>query len=163
MSEVRRKGETIPVGVLVERGTLTRGKWSFPKHTVLGVVSGDNVRADACEATLVREEGELRQQLWRGLDLTLFPDSAESYWYNLTAERPSLFVICRDDGGFRPVHVTANHDEAAAHMEADDEVFATAIPPEIYQRLERFVVEHFKPEAPKKRRRRKWSDDEQAV
>lgn len=162
MNQAAHRRERIPVGVLIEHGVTMRGKWTFPKHTVLGVVSGEAVRADAPESTLVREEGEVRQRLWRGLELCLYADGAESYWYNLTAEKPSLFVVCRDeDGEFRPVLVTADHDEGAAHTEVDDLVFAVAIPPEVHQRLERFVVENYRPEPRKKRRHRTAGDDEE--
>jgi hypothetical protein len=53
--------------------------------------------------------------------------------------------------------VTANPDEASAHLEGDEQVFATPIPPEIYKELERFVVEYYVPRPRRKRKRKNWS------
>ena len=161
MVDTAPRRERIPVGVMVEHGVLQRGAWTLPRHTVLGVVSGEAVQAERPAFTVVREEGEVQQRLWRGLSLCFYPDSAESYWYNLTGGRPALYVVCRDEEGeFRPVVVTANHDEAAAHGEVDDQVFAVEIPPEVYQRLERYVLDHYRPEPRRKRRHRSVQDDE---
>ena len=161
MDEPAHRRERVPVGVMVEHGVVERGKWLMPRYTVLGVVAGESLAAPEPGFTVVREEGHLQQRLWRGLELWLYPDSAESYWYNLTAEKPALFVVCRDDEGeFRPVVVTANHDEAAAYGEVDDLVYTVDIPPEVHQRLERYVVDHYRPEPRKKRRRRVAGDDE---
>ena len=55
-----------------------------------------------------------------------------------------------------PSLVTADQDEAMSHQEGDDQVFSTAMPAEIYGQLERFVVENYKPEMKKKRKRTDW-------
>lgn len=99
---------------------------------------------------------------WDGLTLRLYRDEAESYYHNLTAPRPSLFVITRgdDQGRPRPVRVSACFDEANAHLEADDDAHALPLPPELCLWLERFVLTHYAPEPRRKRRRRDWRHGE---
>ena len=44
-------------------------------------------------------------------------------------------------------------------MEADDKVFVAPIPPGIYQTIEHFIVEHYVPDEPRKRKRKNWMDN----
>ena len=92
-------------------------------------------------------------------------DAAESYWHTLVGRRPSLYVACRGDldGAMKPCTVSADYDEAGAYMEADDTVFAVPIPPEVYRWLEAFVLRHYRPAPPRKRRRADWSGGERHV
>jgi hypothetical protein len=110
----------------------------------------------------VHSDGGVDRFIWPGFTLRLYKASAESYWYNLVGRTPSLFVVCREnaDGGLEPCMVTADHDEAGAHMEADDTVFSAPMPPEIHQRLERYVMAHYKPTPPRKRRRENWKEQD---
>lgn len=154
--------ERIPVGIIIEHSVYSSGRWTSPRHALTGVVCGEAVRAPAPEATLLREQGEVSQHLWKGFEIRLYPDAAESYWFNLTSAEPMLFVVCRDDDeeGFTPALVTVDHDEANAHLETDDHVLTIALPPELHPLLERYVLEHYQPAPMKKRRRTKWGDDE---
>lgn len=150
-----------PVSVILQQQQLTRGPWTFPSWTVVGVVAGERIAGDELECQLIRAEDGKEQLLWRGLVVRLYRDAAESYWYNLVGRQPSLFVMCREDEehGLRPCHVSANYDEAGAYMEADEQVFSTPLPPEVYLWIEQFVVEHARPQAPKKRKRKNWTED----
>jgi deoxyhypusine synthase len=47
-------------------------------------------------------------------------------------------------------------------MEGDDRVYATAIPVEVYQKIEQFVVQHYVPKEKKVRKRKNWSEDKPA-
>ena len=153
--------ERIPVGIIIERSLYDGGRWSVPRHALTGVVCGEAVRAPSPQASLLREEGEVTQHLWKGFEIRLYPDAAESYWFNLTSAAPMLFVVCtEDEDGFTPVLVTVDHDEANAHLETDDQVLTIDLPPELYPLLERYVLEHYRPEPMKKRRRTKWGEDE---
>ena len=58
-----------------------------------------------------------------------------------------------------PFLVTANYDEIIGYQEVDDQVFSLPIPPEIYQWLERYVVNNYIPPQPRKRKRVKWSQE----
>jgi hypothetical protein len=73
-------------------------------------------------------------------------------------------VICTEteDGGMQPLIVTADGLEAAASTEGDDKVFRAPIPPDIYRRLEEFVVENYVPRERKKRKRRNWTESERS-
>jgi hypothetical protein len=150
----------IPVAVVLERREVVQGRWRVPKWTAVSTLPGAHLAKQTKGRVLIRSEDGVEQYLCSGLGIALYRDSAESYWYNLTGENASLFVVCHEspDGGLEPVLVTADHDEAMAGLEADDHVFSTAIPAEIYQAIERFVVENYVPEGPRKRKRKNWSD-----
>jgi hypothetical protein len=150
----------IPVTVIMERKQISRGRWSVPSWQAVAVAAGDALASSAADGSPLRTDTLEDQFLWGGVPLELHSDWAENYRYNLIGERPRLFVVCNgtSEGELRPVMVTANHDEASAHLEGDDQVFATPIPPEIYKQLERFVVEYNAPKPRRKRKRKNWSD-----
>ncbi len=152
--------DAIPVAVIMSRRMTTHRGWAYPDWQLVGVVAGAIADTDQGRQQVHEEDG-VEQFVWPGFVLSFFKDSAESYWYNLVGRNPSLFVVCRenDDGELEPCAVSADHDEAGAHMEADDAVFATPMPPEIHQRLERYVMDHYKPEEPRKRRREDWKKE----
>lgn len=150
----------IPVAVVLEK-KIVRGKgWSVPEWNLVGVLGGEHGANDASEPVLVRDDGD--QYLWRGYRLNLYLDSCESYWHNLTGELPSLFVICTEtqSGELQPMIVTADGLEASASTEGDDKVFRAPIPPEIYLRIEKFVVDNYVPRERKKRKRRNWTESD---
>lgn len=148
----------IPVAVLLEK-KLVQGKgWSVPQWNVVGVLGGEHSAGDVSEPVLVREEDN--RYLWGGYRLNLYKDCCESYHHNLTGELPSLFVLCAETegGGIQPLIVTADGLEASASTEGDDRVFRAPIPPDIYLRIEKFVIENYVPRERKKRKRRNWTE-----
>jgi hypothetical protein len=149
----------IPITVIMERKEISRGAWTVPSWQAVGVAAGGSLASAAAAGTPVRSDSETKQYLWGNIPLELHSDWAESYRYNLIGDKPRLFVVCTgtEDGELRPVIVTANPDEASAHLEGDEQVFATPIPPEIYKELERFVVEYYVPTPRRKRKRKNWS------
>ena len=149
------------VAVIMERTQIKRGLWSVPNWRAVSVVAGDHVAGKGDSRSPIYERDEEAQYLWSGLSLALYRDLAEEYWYNLTGDNPSLFVVCHEspDGELTPFEVTANHDVATTCLESDDQVFAVPIPPEIYAYLEKFVVDHFVPQERKKRKRKNWSEN----
>ncbi|MGB5623383.1 MAG: DUF3305 domain-containing protein [Gammaproteobacteria bacterium] len=151
---------SLPVSVILARKMVSRGAWSVPSYRAVGVVAGDSLASIDAKGSLVREMDDERHYLWGGLKLELFRDSAGSYWTNLVGDEPALYVICheREGGDLEPVLVTADPDEASATIEGSDPVFAASIPPEIYLGIEQFVVEHYKPTPPRKRKRKNWSE-----
>lgn len=133
----------------------------MPRWELVGVVAGEAIAGDGgISRRVIRSDEDGEQLLWTGFKLQLYKDSAESYWYNLVGKNPSLFVICRtdpeDETQLVPYAVSANYDEAGAHMEADDTVFSAPIPPEVYQWLERYVIANHAPQEPYKRKRKRW-------
>ena len=108
---------------------------------------------------------------WPSHKVTLYKDACERYWHALIGEKPLIYVVCREDEddleldgsdeivqpGLCPVIVTIDYDEATACAETDALVLSTAIPPELYRYMESFVLQHYKPQPFKKRKRRNWS------
>lgn len=153
---------TVPVAVVMARSMVTGKNWSVPSWRVVGVVAGANLPGREAQALPVHSDEKEEHFLWGGLRLELYRDAAESYWVNLTGKQPSLFVLCTEDenGRLEPRLVTADQNEACSGVEGDDRVFAAAIPPEVYQQIEAFVVEHHVPREKRKRKRTDWSTDE---
>ena len=61
----------------------------------------------------------------------------------------------------KPLLITVDSDEAASYMETDEQVLSANLSVELCQWLERFVLTHYQPEEPKKRRRKQWHNEEQ--
>ena len=150
----------IPVAVVIERREVVQGRWRVPAWAAVSILPGGHLTKKPAGSTLIRQDDEAEQYLISGLKLELYRDSAESYWYNLTGENAALYVICHEnpEGGLDPFLVTADRDEAMAGLEGDAQVFSTPISPEIYHQIEQFILEHYVPEAPRKRKRKNWSD-----
>jgi hypothetical protein len=150
-----------PVAVMMSRKMIRRSGWSLPSWEAIGVVSGEQFADRERSRALVHEDGELQHFLFRGFTLDLYRDAAETYWWNLTAERPSLFVICLKEEGEElvPNMVTADHEVAQAAVEKDGAAFALPIPPDIHDALERLVMTHYRPEPPRKRKQHDWKED----
>lgn len=100
--------------------------------------------------------------LWGGFRLRLHKDEAESYYFNLLAEQPSLYVVSRMGPRYapEPFLVTASFDEAHAYMEAEEDAQPVPMPPELHGWIEAFVLEHYVPERRRKRKRQNWKDGE---
>ncbi|MDJ0957746.1 MAG: DUF3305 domain-containing protein [Arenicellales bacterium] len=155
-----------PVSVIMERREKRRGQWSYTEWKATGILVGNQLKKRYPEKCLLHEDKECRRFLWTNFVIELFKDGAESYWNNLMASKPSLFVVCRDDEeteDLEPFLVTANYDEIIGYLEVEDKVFSLPIPPEIYQWLERYVVNNYIPPERRKRKRTNWEDvrDEQ--
>ncbi|MEJ2602680.1 MAG: DUF3305 domain-containing protein [Gammaproteobacteria bacterium] len=158
-----KPAEQHTVAVIMQRSEVRRGQWSVPSWSAVSVVAGDHLVGKGAGRTPIYERDAEAQFLWTGFPLALYRDLAEEYWYNLTGDSPSLFVICHEspEGELAPFRVTADHDSAAVCLESDDQVFAVPIPPEIYRQIEQFVVANYVPRAPKKRKRKNWSETPQ--
>jgi hypothetical protein len=152
-------GSCIAISVMLERRQVQRGPWTFPDWRLIGIAAAQ--AADELTPRCEQLSGERSQRyLWTGLSLTLHRDAAESYWYNLVGENPSLYVVCGRRGEYElaPLRVTANYDEAAAHMETNTKVLSTPLPPQVYRWLERYVLDNYTPREPRKRQREQWKD-----
>lgn len=154
---------SIPVAAILARKEISRSGWSLVNWEGVAVLSGERFAAGTARREPLQDSDKGMQYLWDGLRLELYRDAAETYWFNLTGGRPSLFIICQETEGGEiiPVAVTADHDSSTSAVEADCKVFGVPIPPDVVPQLEEFVMTHFKPEPRRKRRRREWSDEEQ--
>jgi hypothetical protein len=152
---------SIPVAAILARKEISRSGWSLVNWEGVAVLAGERFAAGTARGERLHEDEKGAQYLWDGLRLELFRDAAETYWFNLTGTRPSLFIICQEhDGGeLVPVSVTADHADSTSAVEADCKVFAVPIPEAVLPQLEEFVMTHFKPEPPRKRRRQEWTDE----
>jgi hypothetical protein len=150
---------SLPVAVVMGRRIVTGKRWQVPSWHVVGVVSGAELPAQQARGTPIHSDGDEEHFLWGGFRLELYRDAAGSYWANLTGTQPSLFVLCNEDedGRLSPKSVTADQDEASSGVEVGDRVFSAAIPPDVYQYLEAFVIEHHAPEEKHQRKRKNWS------
>lgn len=133
-------------------------RWSRDSWQVTGVVA--NSQAPAERPRLIRSSAEGDDYLWGGLALRLYPDEVESYYYNLLAREPALYVICSkdDQGALQPLRVSASFDEANAYLGGEGDVASVPMPPEIYRWLERYVLIHYAPEPRRQRRRDNWAE-----
>lgn len=153
---------TIPIAVVMRRRMIEHGRWRVPSWDVLSVLPAEHLASRGASREPVREGDDEAQYLWSGFALELYRDGAESYWYNLTGDNPALYVLCHEtpEGDMEPFLVTADHDQGTAGVEADDKVFIAPIPQDIYQEIERFIVEHYVPAERKKRKRKNWMDNQ---
>lgn len=168
MSENKaQSGDTseFPVSVLMERRLARVGQWTQPQWEAVAVVAGEDLNRSV-QRTQVHHDDNRDQYLWSGLKVELFKDGCESYWYNLQSDDPRLFVVCfiedehdEEELELKPVFVTANQDEANAHMESDDPVYSVPMPDKVHQWVERFVITHYQPEIKRKRKRKNWVED----
>ena len=147
------------VAVLMERRPgVTR--WQPDVWTPVGLVAGEVARGQPGRPELMPAVAGSERMLWRGFQLRLFRDEAESYYYTLVSPRPMAFVVMRRSDASLPVPVlvTPSFDEANAYSEGDDDVETVDMPAELVQWLEAFVIENYVPEKRKKRKRRAWTE-----
>jgi len=150
-----------PVSIVMERRERRRTQWQFVEWSAVGVLTGEEHLSDASQRLVIHEEDDCRRVMWTGFVIRLIKDGAESYWTNLMAEHPSLFVVCRRDEATdepEPFIVTVNYDDIIGYQEVDDDVYRLPLPQDIYQWLERYVVNNYIPEQKKKRKRTDWSE-----
>lgn len=156
-----KAGARFPVAVMTRLRPPGKQRWDSGGWQVSGVIAGDHVAAgqhadDNASRDSLPLGDELR--LWPGLHLHVHLDEAESYYFNLAADKPRVFVVSREDDerGFEPFLATLSFDEAAAYEEGEDRVWAVDMPPEVHQWLEQFVLGNFFPEKRRKRKRDDW-------
>jgi len=147
---------------MMSRKMIRHSRWALPSWEAIGVLSGSEFANAQRSQALAHEADGVQHFLFRGYTLELYRDAAETYWWNLTGERPSLFVICDREEGEElvPSAVTADHEVAQGAVERDGEAFAVPIPPEIHREIERVVLEHYRPEPPRKRKQHKLQSEE---
>ena len=149
----------LPVAAILERRPST-SPWIDHSWTVSGVAVGRH--ANMAEARPVRETADAAFFLVGGLELSLYVDECESYYFNLVSDTPRAYVVAHVDGtngSPEPFRVTMSFDEAHAYLEGEDEIFAVDVPPEVYRWTEAFVIANYFPEKKRKRKLRNWSSD----
>lgn len=151
---------TFDVAVLMERRTgVTR--WQPWVWQPIGLLAGAVASGEQGKAETLSSPEASRRVLWRGYRLSLHVDEAESYYHNLMADRPRAYVVTNAqestvENGPVPAIVTLSFDEANAYAECEEDVEPVAMPAELVQWVEAFVVDNYVPLKRVKRKRRSW-------
>ena len=153
---------SVPVAVTLEKRLIEGPFWQQPAWYLDAVLPGEHLTAqsDMGVKTADTEHGELF--LWTGYRITLYRDACERYWHALIGDKPLVYVVCNEDetdGSIEPALVTLDYDEATAHAETDGKVLTAPIPRELYQLMETFVLDNYKPASFRKRKRKNWAGD----
>lgn len=146
---------SFPVAVVTAREPVADNRWITERWRVVGVVPGE-VGAGEAGRRLIRSGRDGEQYLWAGFSIRLNDTDADAYYFNLVAQSPSVLVVCeRDEAGeLIPRVATVDYIDAMSYREAEYEVHAVPIPPEIYVWVEAYVLEHYTPEEKPLRRKR---------
>lgn len=140
------------VGVVMARTPLAN-RWQSEKWEAKGVLP--DLRGPDAEPCTIYDDGARREVLYSGLEISLKGEELESYYLNLTAPEPKVFVLVRaDDGTPRPAFVSLSYGRAAGWMDANETVDAVPLPPELYVWVGEFVERYYRPK-PKFKRQRK--------
>lgn len=130
-------------------------RWLKTSWQLLGFLPG----LEQAQLTTAAGEGELIYLT--DLEFKLHKEFCDAYYHNLMSEQPKGYLICSEEGdNLAPMLATVDFDEAASFMETDEVVFDTPLADALCVWLEHFVVAHYKPAVPRKRKRRKWHDAE---
>jgi len=160
MSDFKKNPEKykkFQVTVMMQRQEIANNPWTDASWKALGVMLDSRNDPELKHFERVVADADIEQYLWSGLPLSLYADECESYYYNLMADNPLIFVISRTNEVLNqpePFVVTASFDEANAYQESDDQVFSAAMAPDIYRWIEGFVLENYVPEKKYKRKRK---------
>jgi hypothetical protein len=158
--------DQIPLAVITAREPVTDNKWISERWRVVGVVAGSSQDRGKLARTVLRSAPDGEQYLWTGLVLRLRPSEADSYYYNLIGQNPSLYIYCHQESTGEPCprSITAEYIDALAHGETGNDTHSVPMPPDVYRCIEHYVLEHYVPEEPKMKRKhetqRGMSDDE---
>lgn len=156
-ADARPDQAAFAVSVILERRP-AQSRWAEHLWSAVGITIGTPDPQTAPQ--LVREDAASALYRVDGLDVRLFADECESYYFNLVSASPRAFVIAHcDTPGAQPepFHVSMSFDEAHAYLEGDDEIFAVPVPPELYRWTEAFVIDNYFPQKKTKRKLRDWS------
>ncbi|HUT42528.1 MAG TPA: DUF3305 domain-containing protein [Gammaproteobacteria bacterium] len=152
--------DSFHVSVIVAFRMTPENRWQDGYWQVTGAVAGDQPGKDNVGGRQLHAASQVQQYLWTGLQVKLFRDDAENYYYNLVSDNPRVFIICSQETGEppQPLIATLSYGEASSYMETDMLVESVVMPPELYRWAEHFVLEHFVPEKRKKRKRDNWKE-----
>jgi len=151
------------MSVVLQRQSNMINGWESVQWEIAAVLSDPDGPKRLEDPITIRQTHSVSQYLWKGLQMTLYVDACEGYWYNLMSEKPYVFVVCEqdvdDDEPPIPILITASQDEAGAHLETDALVLSAPLPTDVLDGVERFVVNHYVPQVRKKRKRRNWVEE----
>ena len=152
-----------PVAIIMGPQNEQMTRWASLRKEPLAIVAGAHVaQKNSWDTPLRSQTDDDEKFLYSGFTLNLHKDEVESYYLNLKGENPCIFVICSENeaGQLTPYLVTANYDEATAHMEVEEHVFSLPIPAEVYRWIELFILEYYRPTRKRKRKREDWKSQD---
>jgi len=167
--DISQRSLTIPVSVVLQRRIVRGSFWEAPVWTLDSVLVGQGLVNDDADGEELATgsspstDSDTTRHLWGGFAVCLYRDACERYWHALIGEEPKVYVVMKEDevdASTEPAIVTIDYDEATAHSETDAEVLTAEIPGELYRIMEQYVLEHYKPVAFEKRKRKNWKKGE---
>jgi len=134
----------------------SRHIWGEDNWSLLGILPG------VSKESLEQAESQGTVHFLLDLKLQLHLLHCDSYYHNLLSGKPQIYVVSQQDSSKIPVPllITIDYDEAAAYMETGEQVFNADLPEALCKWLEGFVLTHYQPEEPKKRRRKQWHEEQ---
>lgn len=169
--EKRQLKMTIPVALVLEKRWVKGAHWQHCVWDLKAVMLGEHLAVnepvtvagnDSVTDNKRDKLDEPEQSVWPGFKLVLYRDACERYWHALIGDKPLVYVVMQEDeadGSVEPALVTLDYDEALAYSETDATVLSAPIPGDLYQLMERFVLQNYQPAEFKKRKRRNWSEE----
>jgi hypothetical protein len=149
------------LAVVMEKQPSTH-PWAEFSYQALGVVVRDGEEEKS--VSRVYQNGEVEHFLVTGLNLQLHPDECESYYHNLMSPEPGCFIVADqpDDSDDMPLPylVSLSFDEVHAYLEGDEQIYSVAIPSELYQWAEAYVLTHYVAIRKTKRKLKNWHETE---
>ena len=140
--------------VLVKRPS--PNQWVDASWSLLGTLPGLSEK----QLTDAAAEGEIH--ILTDLSLNLYVQHCDAYYINLTSNQPKIYFGCTEnEETVEPITLTVDFDEAAALMETGERVLEAPLSESLCLWLEKFVLQHYKPEKLKKRRRTDWHQNQQ--
>jgi hypothetical protein len=136
---------SFPIAVVMQRRA-AQSRWADFVWEPQGVIPdpGGNVR-------LLREDGANLQWLHPGFKLVLHRDEHDGYHFNVSSERPRVFVLWRiDEDRGVPAEVTVSSEEAGRWMDGGHSVDGVAMPAEIFAWLGDYVEKNYRPQPDKR-------------
>ena len=152
------------LSIVIERQDKIFNGWPTTQWNLTTILSDPDGPASLEGPFPIHESDSVSQYMWKGLQLRLYLDAAEGYWYNFLSEIPYAFVIFEmdavdDDTVPIPILITASQDEAGAHLETDYLVLSAAFPTDVRDKIEEFIINNYIPQTKKKRKRKNWFEE----
>ena len=110
--------DRFPVSIIIERRSYPDKAWMLDSWSALGVLPAKG-QSSGVSCTSIYQCDSSEQFLFEGYCIELFADDAESYYANLTARQPGVFVVCEqeeEDETLHPLLVTVSYDEMASYV-----------------------------------------------
>jgi hypothetical protein len=137
----------------------SKHRWGSDIWKLAGVIPG----LSQTELSQLELEGNLHY--WSNLEVQLHVLHCDAYYQNLISANPQIYLVSQQPSGETPTPllVTVDFDEASSYMETGSQVFYSRLPETLALWLEAFVLAHYQPKKPKKRRRENWHNDGEGV